>query len=245
MGDSVHIVRAKRPGGTVTVRFTPMLAEVVPGFRGFVEAMLAAEGVRWPGEVFMCMEGEQTPCGTDTAVMVFPEWFREEIRKSSERVRKNALFPFGLKRLLRGLASASIAQITAHYLDHYLPQERDTTDKLLNPMLRRHVRISGFLMLMTAGFLQLCLQVLLPGRIGKKARWRFRMMVRMIRGDEEKIKEAQAVLETLGVKEDWIGIARRARQAHASNIIPFPSPKQTPEDTASDGDNPDSGGDEE
>lgn len=237
MDDSVHIVQVERPEGTVTVRFTPMLAEVVPGFRGFVEAMLAAEGVRWPGEVFMCMEGEQTPCGTDTAVMVFPEWFREKTEKHRNLRKKRPFYMFfaGI-RVDRGLISLEIAYITSYYLDLFLPQDVDTLRTLMKPLTEQVVRPRFWqvYLMMFSGFVTMLVQALPPGNKGKRARWRLRGLFRVIRENEEGLAEVERALEALGEKPENVGIFRNALKESNLHIAPTPKPEEAPKDLAGD-----------
>lgn len=247
MGDSVHIVRAERPEGTVTVRFTPMMAEVVPGFRGFVEAMLSAEGVRWPGEVFMCMEGEPTPCGTDTAVMVFPEWFREKAEKylNLRKRRPFAMFFFGLP-FDRMLVSGEVAYVASYYLDRFLPQGEDTARALVKPLTEQIVRPrlwQGYLM-MFSGFVKMLVQALPPGNRGKRARWRLRGLFRVIRQDEEGLADVERALESLGEKPENVGIFRNALKESNLHTAPAPKSEEPPKNLAGDGNNLDCDGDD-
>lgn len=247
MDDSAHIVRAERPEGTVTVRFTPMLAEVVPGFREFVEAMLAAEGVRWPGEVFMCMEGEPTPCGTDTAVMVFPEWFREKTEKHRNLRKKRpfAMFFAGL-RFDKMLVSGDVAYVTTYYLDHFLPQGGDTARALVKPLTEQIVRPrlwQGYLMMYSA-FVTMLLQALPPGNKGRRARWRLRGFFRVIHQNEEGLAEVERALESLGEKPENVGIFRNALKESNLHIAPTPKPEEAPKDPARNGNKPDGHEDE-
>ena len=248
MDDSACVVRVERPGDTVTVRFTPMLAEVVPGFRGFVEAMLAAEGVRWPGEVFMCMEGEPTPCGTDTAVMVFPEWFREKTEKHRNLRKKRpfAMFFFGLP-FDRMLVSGEVAYVASYYLDRFLPQGKDTFRAMVKPLTEQVVRPrlwQGYLM-MFSGFVIMLVQALPPGNKGKRARWRLRGLFRVNRENEEGLAEVERALEALGEKPENAGIFRNALKESNLHTAPAPKPEEAPKKLAGERNNLDCDGDDQ
>lgn len=248
MDDSAHVVRAERPEGTVTVRFTPMLAEAVPGFRGFVEAMLAAEGVRWPGEVFMCMEGEPTPCGTDTAVMVFPEWFREKAEKhlNLRKKRPFAMFFFGLP-FDRMLVSGEVAYVASYYLDRFLPQGKDTFRAMVKPLTEQVVRPrlwQGYLM-MFSGFVIMLVQALPPGNKGKRARWRLRGLFRVIRENEEGLAEVERALEALGEKPENARVFRQALEECNLRTGSAPKQEEAPKDPVGDANNLDCDGNDQ
>ncbi|HRZ80943.1 MAG TPA: hypothetical protein P5069_00710 [Candidatus Hydrogenedentes bacterium] len=238
----------ERPGDTVTVRFTPMLAEVVPGFRGFVEAMLSAEGVRWPGEVFMCMEGEPIPCGTEAAVMVFPEWFREKAEKhlNLRKKRPFATFFAGI-RVDKALISGEIAYITSYYLDLFLPQDADTLRTLMKPLTEQIVRPRFWqvYLMMFSGFVTMLVQALPPGNKGKRARWRLRGLFRVIRENEEGLAEVERALEALGEKPENAGIFRNALKESNLHTAPAPKPEEAPKKLAGERNNLDCDGDDQ
>jgi len=201
MDDSACVVRVERPGDTVTVRFTPMLAEVVPGFRGFVEAMLSAEGVRWPGEVFMCMEGEPIPCGTEAAVMVFPEWFREKAEKHLGLCRKRPFYMFFAGMPVDSFSMPmDVSRVTAHYLGYYLPQGAGTQERLFGALFDRHVWKWRTLIVIPVLSLQMMAKALLPGNSGRISRWRLRELYRGMLQKERRLAEVERVPESLGKK---------------------------------------------
>jgi len=201
MDDSACVVRVERPGGTVTVQFTPMLAEVVPGFRGFGEAMLAAEGVRWPGEGFMCREGEPTPCGAEAAVMVFPEWFREKAEKHLGLCRKRPFYMFFAGMPVDSFSMPmDVSRVTAHYLGYYLPQGAGTQERLFGALFDRHVWKWRILIVIPVLSLQMMAKALLPGNLGRISRWRLRELYRGMLQKERRLAEVERVPESLGKK---------------------------------------------